>query len=216
VQAVEVIEDPAAATAALDPIRRRLLAELSEPASAAALAARLGLPRQKVGYHLNTLLAHGLVREVDTRKWGGIVERRLVATAAAYVVSPGALGPLEVSPERTGDRLSASYLIALAARAVREVGDLVRRALARDLRLATLSIDTEICFRSATERAKFSAELTAAIHDLVARYHDAHAPGGRPHRVVVLAHPIVPVTKDVKPEALGDPPSARAPEEREA
>ena len=32
---VEVIEDPAAAAVALDPVRARLLAELAEPASAA-------------------------------------------------------------------------------------------------------------------------------------------------------------------------------------
>jgi len=188
--AVEVIEDPAVATVALDPIRSRLLAELAEPASAAALAQRVLLPRQKVNYHLRTLLDHGLVREVDTRKWGGLTERRVVATAQAYVVSPGALGPVEATPERAVDRLSASYLIALAARAVREVGGLVRRALARDQRLATLSIDTEIRFRSAAERAAFSAELTEAITGLAARYHDGDAPGGRSHRVVVFAHPL--------------------------
>jgi DNA-binding transcriptional ArsR family regulator len=197
---VEVIEDPAAATVALDPIRSRLLAELAEPASAASLATRVDLPRQKVNYHLRTLLSHGLVREVGTRKWGGLTERRLVATANAYVVSPRALGPVEASPERTTDRLSASYLIALAARAVREVGDLVRRALAGEKRLATLSIDTEIRFRSAADRAAFSAELANTIADLAARYHDAEAPGGRPHRVVVLAHPLI--------SPLGDAPSS--------
>jgi len=40
---VEVIADPAAAVSALDPIRSRLLAELSEPASAATLASRVGI-----------------------------------------------------------------------------------------------------------------------------------------------------------------------------
>lgn len=198
--AVELIEDPATATVALDPIRSRLLAELADPASAAVLATRVGLPRQKVNYHLRTLLAHGLVREVDTRKWGGLTERRMVATASAYVVSPSALGPVEITPERTTDRLSASYLVALAARAVREVASLLRRAFLADQRLATLSIDSEIRFRSATERAAFSAELTAAITDLAARYHDEDAPGGRTHRLVVLAHPL--------PDPLGDPPSS--------
>ena len=85
---VEVIEDPAAAAVALDPVRARLLAELAEPASAAALAARVGLPRQKVNYHLRTLEAHGLVELADERRWGGLTERLLVATAASYVVSP--------------------------------------------------------------------------------------------------------------------------------
>lgn len=189
-QDVEVIEDPAAATVALEPVRSRLLAELAEPASAATLAASLGLPRQKVNYHLRTLEAHGLVRAVDTRKWGGLTERRLVATASSYVVSPAAMGAAASSPERTADRLSASYLIALAARAVREVGTLAQQAQAADKRLATLSIDTGIRFRSAAERAAFSQELAAAIAGLAARYHDDDAPDGRWHRVVVLAHPL--------------------------
>ena len=187
---VEVIEDPAAATVALDPVRSRLLAELAEPASAAALSQRLGIARQRISYHLRALQTHGLVREVDTRKWGGLTERRVLATAATYVVSPAALGPVASSPARAVDRLSASYLIALAARVVREVGDLVRRAFATQQRLATLSIDTEIRFRSAEERAAFSQELTASVAALAARYHDAAAPGGRLHRLVVLAHPL--------------------------
>lgn len=50
--AVEVIDDPAAAVVALDPTRSRLLSELAEPASAATLAGRLGIARQKINYHL--------------------------------------------------------------------------------------------------------------------------------------------------------------------
>lgn len=203
---VEVIEDHAAAAVALDPTRAQLLAVLAEPNSAAGLAARVGLPRQKVNYHLRALEAHGLVREVGTRKWGGLVERRLVASAAAYVVSPGALGPVEVTPARTADRLSASYLVALAARAVREVGGLLRRAFAAGQRLATLSIDAEVRFRSAAERAAFSRELAVAVADLVARYHDSKAAGGRAHRLLVLAHPL-PVAGQPEPDAA---PSSRS------
>src|SRR5262245_1237698 len=125
---IGVIDDPAAASAALDPVRSRLLSELREPASAAALAGRVGLARQKVNYHLRTLEAHGLVHIASERRWGGLTERLLVATASAFVVSPSALGPVAADPEQAMDRLSASYLIALAARVVREIGDLLRRA----------------------------------------------------------------------------------------
>jgi DNA-binding transcriptional ArsR family regulator len=187
---IQVIRDPGAATAALGPMRSRLLAELAEPASAATLATRVGLARQKVNYHLRALEEHGLVRLAEERKWGGLTERLLVATAASYVVSPGALGPVATDPNREIDRLSASYLIALGARLVREVGDLVRRAREAGKRLATLAVDTEIRFRSATERAAFSTELAEAITKLVAKYHDESAPGGRAHRLVVVAHPL--------------------------
>jgi DNA-binding transcriptional ArsR family regulator len=148
------------------------------------------LARQKVNYHLHALEAHGLVRLAQERKWGGLTERLLVATAASYVVSPSALGPVAVDPNREVDRLSASYLIALGARIVREVGDLVRRANASGKRLATLAVDTEVRFRSPTDRAAFTHELTEAIAKLVSKYHDESAPGGRAHRLVVVAHPL--------------------------
>ena len=187
---VQVIDGPAAATVALEPVRSRLLAELRQPASAATLATRLGLGRQKINYHLNALEAHGFVRMAETRRWGGITERLLVATAASYVVSPSALGPAASDPSRSVDRLSASYLIALGARMVREVASLVQRAQAANQHLATLSLDTEVRFRSAADRAAFTADLTEAITRLVSRYHDPVTPGGRAHRLVVVAHPL--------------------------
>ena len=186
---VEVIDDPAAAVVALEPIRARLLAELAEPGSAATLAARVGLSRQKVNYHLRTLEAHGLVRVVEERRWGGLTERMLVATAASYVVSPDALGEAAADPGRASDRLSARYLLALAARIVREVGELARRAEKTQKRLPTLALDAEIRFRSSTERAAFTDELAAAATALVSRYHDESSPGGRRHRLVGAAHP---------------------------
>ena len=196
---VEVIDDPAAAVAALEPVRNRLLAELAEPASAAALAARVGIPRQKVNYHLHALEAHGLVRPAGERRWGGLTERLLVATAGSYVVSPGALGPIAPDPARDSDRLSAGYLVALAARAVREVGALLRRSRKLGKRLPTLSLDAEVRFRSAADRAAFSRDLAAAVTALVACYHDASAPGGRAHRLVVLAHPLPQQPREKEP-----------------
>jgi DNA-binding transcriptional ArsR family regulator len=184
---VEVIEDPAAAATALDPLRSRMLAELREPASAAALAQRVGLPRQKVNYHLRALEARGLVTPAGERKHGGLTERLLVATAASYVVSPASLGPTAADPARVADRLSARYLVALGARLVREVGGLARRADAQKRRLATLAIDTQIGFAGAGDQAKFADELANAVTRLAAKY---HRDDGRPHRLVVAAHPI--------------------------
>jgi len=193
--AVEVIDDPAAAAVALDPVRCRLLAELAEPASAATLAARMGLARQKVNYHLRTLEAHNLVRVADTRVWGGLTERMMVATAGSYMVSPDAMGAVAVRPERRVDRLSASYLIALAARVVREVKALLGKSEELDKRLPTLSVDTVIRFRSAAERAEFSRELANLVAGLAAKYHDEAAPGGRAHRLVVVAYPLPQTSK---------------------
>ena len=83
--------------------------------------------------------------------------------------------------------------------AIREVGDLVRRAKAGGRRLATLALDTEVRFRSASDRAAFSTELTEAIARLVSKYHDESAPGGRAHRLVLVAHPLPQRSEPEKP-----------------
>jgi DNA-binding transcriptional ArsR family regulator len=204
---VETIENPAAAAAALEPVRSQLLAELSQPASAAGLAKRLGLGRQKVNYHLRALEGHGLVQAAGERRWGGLTERLLVASAASYLVSPAALGPVASDPARSTDRLSAGYAIALAARIVRELSGLLRRAEAAGKRLATLSVDTEIRFRSPAERAAFSRELTEAVARLAARYHDAAVPGARPHRLVLVLHPLPAETAEAPPPTSHSPES---------
>ena len=187
---VEILDRPDVAAVALDPIKRRILTALRTPGSAASLAGPVGLTRQKVNYHLRVLEAHGLVEPVEERRWGGLTERLMVASAASYVVSPAALGSLAADPARTTDRLSASYLVALAARIVREVGDLWRGAKKTDKRLATLSLDAVVRFRSPDDRAAFTRDLTDAVTSLVARYHDESAPGARPHRLVVASYPI--------------------------
>src|SRR2546426_869501 len=187
---IQVIDDPAAATVALEPVRSRLLSELAAPASAATLATRVGLARQKVNYHLHALEAHGLVRLARERKWGGLTERLLVATAASYVVSPSALGPVAIDPNREVDRLSASYLIALGARIVREVADLVRRAKEAGKRLATLAVDTEGRFPSPADPAAVNHRLPPALTQIVSKYHPESTLGGRVHRLVVVAHPL--------------------------
>lgn len=187
---VAVLDDPAAALAALDPTRAALLAALAtEPASAAGVATRLGLPRQKVGYHLKALADLGLVVEVEQRRHGGLTERIFAASALSYVISPAAMGPAGTDPRRVSDRLSSSYLLALAARAVQEVGRLASAATKAGKRLPTLSVDTEIRFRNGADQAAFADELVAAVRDLAARYHDESAAGGRWYRVVAFAHP---------------------------
>ena len=124
-----MIEDPAAAEVSLDPIRARLLAELAEPGSATMLAAEVGLPRQKVNYHLRRW------SRTAWSSWSRSGARAtspsgcMRATAASYVISPAALaaGRSPTRP-RSPDRLSARWLLAVAARLVRDVGALITGA----------------------------------------------------------------------------------------
>jgi DNA-binding transcriptional ArsR family regulator len=188
---VAVIEDPAAAGVSLDPTRTRLLAELAEPGSASTLAAKVGMPRQKVNYHLRALEEHGLVELVEERRKGNMTERVLRATAASYVISPVAMSPLAPDPARSPDRLSARWLLAVAAKLVRDVGTLITGGAKAGKRVATFALDGDIRFASAADRAAFVEELTVAVTALVSKYHDEQAPGGRDHRVVVAVHPTV-------------------------
>ena len=195
---VTVIEDPAAAEVSLDPVRSRLLAELAEPASATMLATRVGLARQKVNYHLKALERHGLVELVEERRKGNMTERVMRATAASYVISPAALGAVQPDPARSPDQLSARWLLALAARLVRDVGDLITGAAKARKQVATFAIDGEVRFASAADRAAFAEELAGTVTALVSKYHDETAEHGRDHRVIVALHPSI--TKTARPE----------------
>jgi len=188
---VAVIEDPAAAAVSLDPIRARLLAELAVPGSASSLAGRVGLPRQKVNYHLRTLEQHGLVELVEERRKGNMTERMLRATAGSYVISPAALSAVAPDPSRAPDRLSARWLLAVAGRLVRDVGELLTGAAKARQKVATFAIDGEVRFANAADRSAFAEELTVAVTRLVGKYHDEEALGGRRHRLVVAVHPAV-------------------------
>lgn len=186
---VVAIEDAEAAEVSLDPMRTRLLAALADPGSASTLAARLGLPRQKVNYHLRALERHGLIRLVEERRKGNCTERILQATAASYVISPAALACVQPDPGRAPDRLSARWLLAVAARLVRDVGALLGGSQRAGRPVATFAVDGEIRFASAAERAAFANELSEAIAGLISKYHTDE---GRSHRIVVAIHPSVP------------------------
>jgi DNA-binding transcriptional ArsR family regulator len=195
---VTVIEDAEAAAVSLDPVRARLLAELAAgPASAAMLAGRVGLPRQKVNYHLKTLERHGLVELAGERRKGNVTERLMRATAASYVISPLALAAVQPDPDRFRDQLSAGWLLALGARLVRDVGSLITGAAKARKRLATYALDGEVTFASAADRAAFIEELTQGVGALISKYHAGDVEGGRSHRIVVAVHPTV------KPEGPG-------------
>jgi hypothetical protein len=119
----------------------------------------------------------------------------MAATASSYVISPAALAAVAPDPARSPDQLSAMWLVALAARLVREVGELMRGAKRAHRPLATFGIDTEVRFASAADRAGFAAELSQSIEGLVAKYHDGSAAGGRRHRLLVALHPTLTTTE---------------------
>jgi DNA-binding transcriptional ArsR family regulator len=182
---LQVLSDAAAVEVALDPVRAAILDALTEPGSAATVAAAIGSTRQKVNYHLRALEAHGLVEPAEERAWGGITERLVRRSARHLVVSPDVLQHSAADPGQVADRLSAAYLVAVNARTVSEIGAIVGSVPA-GTRVPTLTVDTVIGFRSPGDRAAFATELQAAITALAARYHHDD---GRPHRLTVSSYP---------------------------
>jgi DNA-binding transcriptional ArsR family regulator len=185
-ETVEVVRDARRAAALLDPERLRLMEALrAQPDSAAGLARRLGEQRQRLNYHLRVLEAEGLVELHAERRRRGGTERVLRPVARSYVVDPGSLGGLAVAPESSGDRFAATYLIAVAGRAIRELAELRDRARRRRRRLATTAVEAEVRLAAPADFGAFTADLAAAVAAVVAK-HDAA--GGRVFRVIAGAY----------------------------
>lgn len=199
--ALQIVQDPEKAGVLLQPGRLQLLAELDKPGSAAGLARKLGVPRQKLNYHLHELEREGFVELVEERRKGNCMERLVRATAQTYLIGPQAMGLLGKTPAEAVDKFSVAYLIATAARIIRELANLASKARRAGKRLATLTLDAEIRFASAESRNAFAEELAGAVATLAAKYHNERAEGGRRFRLIAVAYPAPDISeKNIQPD----------------
>jgi DNA-binding transcriptional ArsR family regulator len=182
---LQIVQSPEKAGVLLQPGRLRLLEQLTEPDSAAGLARRLGVPRQKLNYHLRELEREGFLELIEERRKGNCMERVVRAVAREFLIAP------QTGDRVTADRLSAAYLASTAARMIRELASLCIRARRAGKRVATLTLETEIRFASAESRAAFAKEMTASIAHLAAKYHNERAEGGRRFRLLSAVYPAV-------------------------
>ncbi len=203
---IDVVHQPDRAAALLHPLRQKILGALVEPGSASTLARTLGEPRQKINYHLRELEAHGFVELVEEKRRGNCLERIVRATATTYLINPDVMGSLGETPDEARDRFSSAYLIATCAQVIRDVAQMRRRAADVGKPLPTLTLQSDVRFRSATERNAFTEELAQAFAGLVARYHDDTAPRGRLYRFALGAHPVMTKTPE---EARAEAQAAR-------
>lgn len=203
--AVEVVHGAEAAASMLQPLRLKLLEEFREPESAAAVARRLDLPRQRIGHHVRALQDAGLLRQVGERRSGNFVERLLQSSARGYVIAPEALGRVGADAVQVRDRFSSEYLLAAAAGIVRQVGALRRLADRQDKRVPTLTLETELVFESPAAQAAFAEELAGCLADLVGRYHRDGE--GRRFRFTIAGHPAGGSAADSLQEDEDEPPT---------
>lgn len=189
--ALSFVGEARRASTMLHPLRLNILERLRDPGSASALARGLNLPRQKINYHLRELEKLGLVELVEERRKGNCVERVVRATARSYLVNPEALGRLAADPDNIQDRFSASYLVAVAARAISDIALLRARADKTKKRVATFTLQAEVRFSSPAHQNAFAEELTSLTARLVAKYHDEQSPAGRRFQFLAGAYPKV-------------------------
>lgn len=179
---VALLEDPERVRLALSPLRRQLLERLRDPASASQVAAEMGLPRQRVGHHVRSLEAAGLLELVEERPRRGCTERILRARADAFVVDPSVLG----AGPRSDDVHAAEHLMTAASDVVRDVSRMQAAADAEGTRLLTFTVEAEVAFATPADVVTFTDRLADAVAAIVA---DLHDPDGRPYRLVAGGHP---------------------------
>lgn len=193
------LDDDRRVRVALTPLRRRLLEALRTPASAARLAEQLGIPRQKLGYHLRALEEAGLVRLAEARQRRGFTERLLVSTD--YVVDPDLLGHAPADPDavEAQDRHAADHLIRAASAVVRDVARMRQEAEAQGARLLTLTVEADLTFARPADFDAFTEDLAEAVAALARRYAPNSQDGeGRRYRLVAGAHPALPAKSIAK------------------
>lgn len=176
------------ARVALAPLRRQILAALTEPMSAAGVAEALGMPRQKIGHHLKALEGAGLIQPAGERKKRGFTERLFIA-AGSYVLDPALLqAPSDPDAVEAQDRHAVDHLVATASAMVRDVARMRQAAEAEGSRLLTLTVEADMSFATPADFDAFSNDVAEAVAVLARRY---AAPGGRRYRLTAAAHPAV-------------------------
>lgn len=176
-----------AATLLAHPVRSRILALARQPISAADLARQLALPRQRVNYHVRQLAGNGFLENVSQQKKRNMLEQQYLASARFYVLDPVLLGDVAADPAAEADPASASHLVALCAATQSEVASVMESAERAGVRLRTLSVQADLRFQTAAERAEFMRALNETVRALVARHTKET---GRAFRLIVGGYPV--------------------------
>ena len=195
---LESVDSPRRASALLNPMRLRLVRMAQEPVSATELARRLGLPRQRINYHVRELARAGFLRPAGRRRKRNWVEQRYVATASSYVLSPAILGGLAPDWRAIEDTASADYLLALSEQVRLDVSRAEQEARGRGQRVRTLSLKFQFRFDSPEQRTAFAEALRQAVIEVIARHTSpdrsasaSSRPGrGRAYRLVLGCYPV--------------------------
>jgi DNA-binding transcriptional ArsR family regulator len=193
---IETVATSHAAELLLHPLRQDILREARTASSAAEIARRMGMPAQKVNYHVRTLVDAGLLVPAGERRRRNLVEKRYRATARSYVLLPHVLGPMSAADTRVADAFSAAHLLQLTTTLQAELGDALAEGREHDVPVPTLSLDAEVRFRSPDQRAAFAQAIQRALTEVIAKFTEPTVgPDGqpapeRPYRLVLGCYPL--------------------------
>lgn len=167
------VDDPAIVAALYDPLRYRLFRLLDTPRSVGELAEEIGVPANRLYYHVRRLVECGLVHQVDTRETGRHTEKVYGRVAERIRFS----GELDL------DAGSAAGLI-------RGIADELEEALRAGDDADGPSVLSYHVVSLAPERA---VELEERLHALVAEYESENStkPGARRYGLMGALIPLV-------------------------
>jgi DNA-binding transcriptional ArsR family regulator len=194
---LEMISDAERAGTLLRPLRLAILRLAREPISASEIGARLGLPRQRINYHVQELAKAGFLKRAGRRRRRNMVEQQYVAAARNWSLSPELLGGLGADWRRIEDTGTTAYLVALSTQMQADLARTMRSA-GGAAAPAPLSLKSQFRFESAARREQFEGALRQAVIDVIARHTAPNlrpdgTPGpGRAYRLVLGLYPYTP------------------------
>jgi DNA-binding transcriptional ArsR family regulator len=183
---LQTVDDAATLQALAHPLRIRILETLHEPDSAAAVARRLGEPRQKVNYHLKELDRAGLVRRAGERRNGNFVETLYESVARTLLISPRLAWSDPRRIEALRAQLSLERLVSLGEHVQRDAALLLDRAAFDGEEIASASVEADVHFATEDDRAAFLDAYLESLRELCDRF---GSKTGEPFRVVMAAFP---------------------------
>jgi hypothetical protein len=187
-----ITDGKSAAVLLQHPLRSQLLARATEPVSATELAAALGIPRQRMNYHVRQLIKAGFLKPAGRRLRRNLVERRYVATARSYALSSSMLGALSSNARKLPEQNSLPHALMTASVMQNELTAITEAASNAGVRVRVLSMATELRFDNAASRSEFATSLLDAMANLIGKHASESAPSSASgsYRLVVGLYPV--------------------------
>lgn len=182
-----LIDDRECAEIVLHPIRSQMLRMLRAPGSASSLSKVLGIPRQKLNYHLKELERVGLVKKIDSVRKRNCVEQIYVSIARQFAISPKTLEDAGLSADRVLDKRSLEYVAAIGAKLIDDIAHVSQNA-GEGQAMPSLTLESAVSFATEADRYAFGQELSNAASQLAAKYGIAEG-HSVPFRMVLVIHP---------------------------